>query len=110
MTFAFTNAEEDMAASFLRTLGFVIIARNTRQHGAELDIVAKYADEFLIAEVKRYSAVKDGDFPALSHRQRSRLIMSAKNMQAKAGKFLSIRIALLMVNAREGSVRLFMDV
>lgn len=110
MQLSFSNAEEDMAASFLRLIGLTILSRNARNHGAELDFICKAGEEFFIVEVKRASPAKSGFFKPLSFAQRARLIRSAKEMQRKADKFLTVRILLLLVNVRSGAVRIFVDI
>lgn len=108
----FRNAEEDLAAHSLRLLGFTVLSRNDRRHGAEMDLLVSEhpGGEIFIFEVKRRAMAGTHFYPAISSRQRSRLKKIALTMQQEAGKFLTIRICLLLVDVRRSSVELVMDI
>lgn len=108
----FANAEENFAAHFLRLIGLTVLSRNDRRYGAELDLLVseQAGDEIYVFEVKRRAAAGVHSFPVISARQRSRLKKVALSMQQAAGKFLTIRICLLLVDVRRGSAELLMDI
>lgn len=59
------NYGEDLACKYLQKLGYVILDRNYRIRGGEIDIVAKDVDCLVFVEVKcRFS--KDYGFPVES--------------------------------------------
>jgi len=105
---AYTNAEEDLAARFIRACGIVILSRNDRRYGAEIDILGRGAAsaEYWIFEIKKKSAAA---YPALSVRQFSRLRRAAKAMQSGADEFLQIRLALIVADGVDESVALTLD-
>lgn len=109
---AYANAEEDLGAHFLRLLGFTVLSRNDRRHGAELDLLVseRAGGEIYIFEVKRRMRAGESFYPVVSARQKSRLKKAALAMQQKAGKFLTVRICLLLVDARRGSLELILDI
>ena len=108
----FANAEEDVAAHFLRLAGLTVLARNYRRHGAETDLLVseRAGGEIYIFEVKRRKRAGADFFPAVSARQKSRLKKVALQMQQSAGRFITIRICLLLVDAERGSVEIFLDI
>lgn len=105
---AYTNAEEDLAARFVRACGIVVLSRNDRRYSAEIDILGRDArkDEYWIFEIKKKSAA---EYPALSMRQFSRLQRAAKTLQSAADAFLQIRLALIVADCTDESVALTLD-
>lgn len=108
----FSNTEEDFAARFVRTLGCEVIARNMRVHGAEIDLLCKdrKTREYILFEVKRRMAQKHALFPPVSRDQLRRLKKAAERIQSSADRLLAIRVCLLLVDLRQGSVELIPDV
>ena len=104
--------EEDLAAHFLRLLEFTVLSRNSRRHGPEVDLLSAQGEggDIFIFEVKRRAGADPKFFPAVSARQKSRLKKVALKMQQDANKFLTIRICLLLVDLRRGSVELVLDI
>lgn len=109
---AFINAEEDLAAMFLRLTGVVIVARNTRNYGAEIDLLCRddRTNEYLFCEVKRRRHGASTGYPVLPRAQQLRLKDAALGLIAAAGKFLPVRICLVLVDKRLRSVELITDV
>lgn len=108
----FTNNEEDFATRFLRLLGCEVISRNSRIHGAEIDILCRDRDksEYLVFEVKRRSNAAHSAYPAVSHAQLLRLKKTAEQLQASADRLFTVRICLLLVDLQQGRVELIPDV
>jgi putative endonuclease len=51
---------EDIATSYLRSIGFVILDRNYRAHRVELDIVARDKSTLVFCEVKTRRTLNQG--------------------------------------------------
>jgi len=67
-------AAEEAAARFLQSLGFLIIKRNLRGPGGEIDIVARDADTIVFVEVKARATRGFGSaLGAVDARKRARL-------------------------------------
>lgn len=70
---------EEKAASYLKSLGYKIIARNFKRRGGELDIIALDGEILVIAEVK---TLPSGNIETLSHelnlRKQKRIIETSK--------------------------------
>ncbi len=70
---------EEKAATYLKSLGYKIIARNFKRRGGELDIIALDGEILVIAEVK---TLPSGNIETLSHelnlRKQKRIIETSK--------------------------------
>lgn len=99
----FTNTAEDLAARFARACGYTVLSRNDRRFGAEIDILCRVpTGELIVFEVKRQHAC--ADFPAVSHRQRTRLSRAIAHLTGDAGKHLTVSLHALMVDVMRESV------
>lgn len=109
---AYSNREEDFAAHFVRLIGCEVISRNSRRHGAEVDLLCKKDEtkEYFFFEVKKNPKEANAAYPPVSRQQLSRLKKTAQHMQQSADKLLTVRICLLLVDMRRGSVELLTDV
>jgi putative endonuclease len=67
---------EDAAAAHLERLGYVVIARNYRCRGGEIDVVARDGETIVFAEVKLRRLGHDG-FEAVDDRKVRRLSRAA---------------------------------
>lgn len=68
------RAGEDRAAQHLESHGFVVLERNWRCRGGEIDIVAATSRELIVVEVKtRRSDLFGHPFEAIDARKRRRL-------------------------------------
>ena len=68
------RAGEDRAARYLGELGYVVLDRNWRTPGGELDLVAADGREIVVVEVKTRRGLGFGHpFEAVDHRKRRRL-------------------------------------
>lgn len=96
----------------MRLLGCEVISRNSRRHGAEVDLLCKNqkSKEYFVFEVKKNPKGVNAAYPPVSRTQLSRLIKAAQRMQQSADKLLTVRVCLLLVDVRRGSVELLADV
>ncbi len=70
---------EERACEYLRSLGYLIVARNWRWRGGEVDIIAKDGDTLVFVEVKARSTARFGHpAEAVNERKRGKLIAAAK--------------------------------
>lgn len=109
---AFVNAEEDFAARFLRALDLKIISRNSRVNGAEIDLLclSPQTQEYSIFEVKKRRGRSASGFPMVTLAQRRRLENAARKMQQRAGRFLNVRICLMLIDVANQSVEIVPDI
>jgi putative endonuclease len=52
---------EDLAADYLRRLGYKILKRNYRSRHAEIDLIARHRGELVFVEVKLRRSLRFGD-------------------------------------------------
>lgn len=107
----YQNEEENLAAAFLRAEGFTVLSRNDRRFGAELDFLCAQKDEseLFIFEVKKRASARSAAYPKISFMQLRRLKKAAVKIQAAADKFLTVRVSLLVVDAKTGEVEMIAD-
>lgn len=73
---------ENLAATYLLELGYIIVERNYRTRWGEIDIIARSGNTIHFFEVKtRYSSEHGHPFEAVSHRKR-------RNIQRAAWAYL----------------------
>ena len=108
----FTNEEENIAAQFLREKGFIVLNRNNRSYGAEIDLLCtrKEDEAYYIFEVKKVARQRGLAYPRISQKQLSRLRKAAQRMQEKSDKFLTVRLCLLVVDKAAQRVEMFEDI
>ncbi|MBL7473961.1 YraN family protein [Robertkochia sediminum] len=70
---------ETQAVLYLEAQGYEVLERNYRYDRAEVDIIAKYADRIIIAEVKARSTDYFGDPHDFISRKKVRLLVKAAN-------------------------------
>ncbi len=85
---------ENTAALFMEKSGFVILERNYRRKGCEVDIIAMEGEVLVFTEVKARSSSRYGyGREAVDGRKQQRIILGAlnyiaeNNMQDKCGRF-----------------------
>lgn len=104
---------EDLAASYLRALGFVILETNWRHRRLEVDIIAKDGEVLVFVEVKTRSYDYFGrpeEF--ISPAQQGRLTQAASAFMAKIGHEWAIRfdvVSILKKKDGDFSVELIKD-
>lgn len=72
------NFGEDIAAKFLQSKGYTIVARNFRIRSAEIDIIAQIDGVLVFAEVKARSNIRHGlPSEAVNFRKQQKIIQAA---------------------------------
>ncbi|MCD6541326.1 YraN family protein [Candidatus Bipolaricaulota bacterium] len=75
---------EERACEYLRSLGYLIVARNWRWRGGEVDIIAKDGNTLVFVEVKYRTADRFGlPAEAVDPRKREKLLLAAKAFLGK---------------------------
>jgi hypothetical protein len=89
-----------------------VLSRNDRRFGAEIDFLCGRGacDEVFTFDVKRVHRTGSVAYPQISAAQLRRLRRAARQMQVVAGKFITVRISLLLVNAKTGDVEIVADI
>lgn len=78
---------EDIATTFLRKKGYLIIARNVRLPEGEIDIVAERSGVLTIFEVKTRSSPRHGmPYEAVDQRKQKRLLRLAEKYALQSEK------------------------
>ncbi len=105
------NAEENLAARFLRLAGYQVLSRNDRRFFAEIDLLVRSPDsaELCIVEVKRRRH-DQVDFPLISEMQRQRLTAAAGALMQEASDYMNVRMLLLVVDATRQSAEIIGDI
>lgn len=105
------NAEENLAARFLRLAGYQVLSRNDRRFFAEIDLLVRSPDsaELFIVEVKRRRH-DQVDFPLISEMQRQRLTAAAGALMQEASDYMNVRMLLLVVDATRQSAEIIGDI
>jgi putative endonuclease len=81
---AFGQFGEDLACGELERRGYVILARRYRQHGSDLDIIARDGQTIVFVEVKAREGHEYGDAgEAVTRRKRSRMTQLAVDYLAR---------------------------
>ncbi len=76
---------EQEAADFLRSLGYVIIARNFTIRGGEADIVAWDRDTLVFVEVKSSASATAEPLESVDPKKRGRIALTAEHFIAQMG-------------------------
>ena len=71
---------EEMAAGYLRDMGYVILERNYRTRLGEIDIIARDGKALVFIEVKYRMNLEKGDPAEAVHGQKQRRIRNAARM------------------------------
>jgi putative endonuclease len=83
---------EDIAASFLRKNGYIILGRNKRMPGGEIDIIARApAGEFVFVEVKTLASEDAGQLSPEDEVSSAKL----KKMRRAAGIYANANAKLI---------------
>lgn len=99
------NITEDRAVSMLKKDGYVILSRNRRIGGVEIDIMAlrKTAEGnvYYLIEVKRiFNKNYLMGYPPVSFHQIKRYLRAMNALNMKCGKFLDVRFVLMLYDER----------
>ena len=83
---------ERLAAEFLLKKGYVILVKNYRVRGGEIDLLAQQDDELVIVEVKTRTSVQYG-WPeeAVNYHKYQHLVTAAHRWLGEQGSGLTLR-------------------
>lgn len=102
------RAGEALACRELERRGYVILARNERLAGVEIDIIARDADTLVFVEVRSRSSVRFGS-PAstVDSRKQSRIARAAAAyVAARAGGEIAVRFDVIGIVWGDGTPHL----
>ncbi|AFM14791.1 Uncharacterized protein family UPF0102 [Turneriella parva DSM 21527] len=104
------NAEENIAARFLRLAGYQVLSRNDRRFAAEIDLLVRSTDgsELCIVEIKRRR--QHAGYPLISETQRERLVSAAGAIMQEIGVYTNVRLLLMVVDAERESAEIIGDI
>lgn len=92
---------EDVAASYLKKMGYKIIERNYRNKIGEIDIIAKNKENLVFVEVKTRSSDKFGTpAEAVTYYKKQKIVNTAKYYLMKNPTELNIRFDIAEVYGR----------
>lgn len=106
------QAGERAAERYLRRRGYVILERNFRSAGGEVDLVALHRDEVVFVEVKTRAAQGDEPVEAVDARKRGRILRAARSYVARRrleDRYLRFDIVAVRRNGRRFECRLIAD-
>ncbi len=83
------QAAEDVAVTYLESLGVVVILRNVRYRCGELDIVARDGDTLIIVEVRKRSSSRFGGAAASVDFRKQTKLRRAANLLLQQRKDLT---------------------
>lgn len=102
---SFGIAGEEKASGFLKERGYIILDRNYRRRGGEIDIVCERDGIVVFVEVKRRSSDSYGEpFEAVTKRKRRRIAHSAKRWLYEKGLLsrCDVRFDAISIIRRDG--------
>ena len=97
---------EEAAASFLEAQGYVIVERNCRLSGGEIDIIARDGGCLVVIEVKTRRGSQFGSpFEAVDARKQRRLAAAALEYMAARNLDMPLRFDVAAVFAEKNAFR-----
>jgi putative endonuclease len=105
-------AAEALAAEFLAMRGVVVIERNYRCRGGEIDLIARDRDTLVFVEVRlRSHAAFGGAAASITASKRRRLARAAGHYLAKLGREPPCRFDAILLDALDaGRIEWLVDV
>lgn len=101
------NAAEARAAQYLCTAGLEILHRNYHCRMGELDLIARYGDTLVVAEVRMRSSARFGGAAAsITWNKRRRIVRTTRHLLARypALQKCALRFDALLVNGADGEI------
>ncbi|MDH4199116.1 MAG: YraN family protein [Spirochaetia bacterium] len=100
-----SNVTENSAVNFLKRDGYVILSRNRRIGGVEIDIMALRKKEkekiYYLIEVKKvFQNYYSMGYPPVSFSQIQRYLQAIDELNVKCGKFLDVRFAIMLFDEK----------
>ncbi len=97
MLLKYSQVAENQAVSLLKKKKYVILARNIRFYGVEIDIITKKKEIYTFFEVKRRQKSHHAAlFPTISYQQKERYHHSIMNWYEDIQKIVTVCIGLLV--------------
>ena len=99
------NLTENRAVNMLKKDGYVILSRNRRIGGVEIDIMAlrktTAGNVYYLIEVKKIvNKNYYMGFPPVSYNQIQRYLQAMNELNVKCGKFLDVRFVLMLFDEK----------
>jgi putative endonuclease len=96
---------ENSAAAFLESQGFVIVARNFLRRVGELDIVARYGELLVVAEVRTRARDDYGGAAAsIGRAKQRRIAMTAALFLQRHRELARCRVRFDVLIVRDGGI------
>jgi putative endonuclease len=93
-------AAEALAADYLEARGLVIVARNYRCRGGEIDLIARNRDLLVFVEVRlRSGAAFGGAAASITAAKRRRIALAARHYLAAIGREPPCRFDAVLLDA-----------
>jgi putative endonuclease len=93
-------AAEALAADYLEACGLVIVARNYRCRGGEIDLIARDRDTLVFVEVRlRSGAAFGGAAASITAGKRRRIALAARHYLAGIGREPPCRFDAVLLDA-----------
>jgi putative endonuclease len=94
------KAAEDAAATYLQDKGLVILARNWRCRGGEIDLICRHGPTLVFVEVRARSRSDFGGASAsITATKRQRLIHAARQYLSTLGRVPPCRFDAVLIEA-----------
>ena len=102
------QAGEDAATKYLSSLGYVILARNFKTRGGEIDVVARDEQTTVFVEVKRRQTSDHGTANEYVNRSKMSRVVGAARIYAAKHRLAegSIRFDVIAIDVRDGREQL----
>jgi putative endonuclease len=96
---------EAVAASFLESEGWTIVAKNFRWKGGEIDLAAERGDEIAFVEVKSWESYGPEELErAIGPDKRRRIVETSKIFLARNRQYSSRRVRFDVILVRGGGI------
>ena len=99
---------EEQAAEYFESKGYRIVARNFRCRRGEIDVIAKYKNLLVCAEVKTWSKIEmDGIEHSIDYRKQRASLAACKVFLLKYPEFAEsmVRFDVVFIDADKGVLR-----
>lgn len=91
---------EDAAAAYLEAQGLVLVARNWRCRGGEIDLICRHGNHLVFVEVRaRSSSDFGGAAASITVTKRQRLIHAARQYLSTQGRLPACRFDAVLIEA-----------
>lgn len=99
-------AGETLAAAYLELVGCVLVSRNVKLHGVEVDLIVTEGATRVVVEVKfRNRSDYGGAALTVDHSKRERLIRAARAIQNERAGRVRIDVVAIEISGEGATVR-----